>query len=197
MRRARFLPPDRTLLACCAVAALGALLGACAAPAAGPGVSRSLTSDAAAWPGTAPAPRSDIAVSHAKASWLPLAVTEARYVPATAPADRVPLTLQDLKGRTAHELTALLGEPKLRLRDGPAQVWQYAGQGCVLHLYLYQEDGSFRVTYGEVRIDDPQANRQPACVAPKSSPSGGESATAVGPLPTAPLIPTSARIHQD
>ena len=197
MRRARFLPPDRTLLACCAVAALGALLGACAAPAAGPGVSPSLTSDAAAWPGTAPAPRSDIAVSHAKASWLPLSVTEARYVPATAPADRVTLTLERLKGRTAGELAALLGEPKLRLRDGPAQVWQYAGQGCVLHLYLYQEDGSFRVTYGEVRIDDPDGSHTAACIEPKGSPPGGEATAADGHRPAASLIPTSASFHPD
>ena len=195
MRRARFLPPDRTLLACCAVAVLSALLGACAPPAAGPGASLSLASDAAAWPGTAPAQRSDVAVTHAKASWLPLAVTQALYVPATAPADRVTLTLQDLKGRTARELTALLGEPKLRLRDGPAQVWQYAGQGCVLHLYLYQEDGSFRVTYGEVRIDDPDGSHTAACIEPKGSPSGGEATAADGHRPAASLIPTSASFH--
>lgn len=73
-------------------------------------------------------------------------------------------TPEDLKGLAADELAAMLGAPSLLSRDGPAQIWQYAGGGCVLHVFLYDERGTFRVTYAELRVDDREAARPPFCV---------------------------------
>lgn len=81
-----------------------------------------------------------------------------------------PPTLAQLKGLTDAELKAGLGRPTLLRRDGPAQLWQYAGSGCVLHVFLYEDHGTFRVTYAEVRIDDPNVPNPPTCVEWKGRP---------------------------
>lgn len=81
-----------------------------------------------------------------------------------------PPTLARLKGLTAVELKTVLGEPTLLRHDGPAQLWQYAGSGCVLHVFLYEDHGTFRVTYAEVRIDDPAVPNPPTCVEWKGRP---------------------------
>ena len=101
------------------------------------------------------------------------------------------LALDRLKGLSAGELSAALGEPTLLSRDGPAQIWQYAGQGCVLHVFLYQERGSFRVRYSELRIDDPAAGLAPACGEWKEKPPARPVAAPgadVLPPGTAPLM---------
>ena len=49
---------------------------------------------------------------------------------------------------------ALLGRPRLRRVENPAEVWQYAGANCVMDLFLYpSNDGAndHRVTYFEIR----------------------------------------------
>lgn len=81
-----------------------------------------------------------------------------------------PPTLARLKGLTAVELKTALGEPTLLRHDGAAQLWQYAGSGCVLHVFLYQDHGTFRVTYAEVRVDDPGVSNPPTCVEWKGRP---------------------------
>ncbi len=42
-----------------------------------------------------------------------------------------------LVGLAADALVDVLGSPTLKRRDPPAEVWQYAGRACVLHLFLY------------------------------------------------------------
>jgi hypothetical protein len=78
-------------------------------------------------------------------------------------------TLAGLKGLTADELRADLGAPTLLRTDGPTQFWQYAGTGCVLHVFLDQQSGVLRVAHAETRVDDPSAGSPPTCVAWKGS----------------------------
>jgi hypothetical protein len=79
------------------------------------------------------------------------------------PPSRSP-SLASLSGLTAPALRAALGDPVLLHRDGPAQLWQYAGIGCVLHVFLYEDNGAFRVSYAEVRIDNAKLVNPPTCV---------------------------------
>jgi len=82
-----------------------------------------------------------------------------------------------LKGLSEGQLKAALGEPTLLRQDGNAQLWQYAGSGCVLHVFLYDDHGTYRVTYSQVRVDDPEVANPPTCVEWKSTP---RSATTAG-----------------
>ena len=49
------------------------------------------------------------------------------------------------------ELAQELGEPQLRRREAPAEIWQYRGKRCVLDLFLYPEAGTLKVTHIEAR----------------------------------------------
>ncbi|HLI10136.1 MAG TPA: hypothetical protein VKY65_00935 [Alphaproteobacteria bacterium] len=115
-----------------------------------PAAAANTTSQLAALPPAAPAPTA------------PPATESAAAAGAAGP------SLAQLKGLTAGELKRVLGTPTLLRRDGPAQLWQYAGTGCVLHVYLYDDGGTFRVAYSEVRVDDAEIANPPACVAAKA-----------------------------
>ena len=55
-----------------------------------------------------------------------------------------------LIGTDEARLTRLLGEPRLRRREVPAEVWQYAGKSCVLHVFFYRAgSGGYRVVHVE------------------------------------------------
>ncbi len=56
-----------------------------------------------------------------------------------------------LRGFEPKDILATLGKPGLLRRDPPAEVWQYHGVGCIADLFLYQEGGSLRVAYVQVR----------------------------------------------
>lgn len=43
-----------------------------------------------------------------------------------------------LNGMSEFDLVRDLGAPNLRRRDGTAEIWQYLGQECVLHVFLYR-----------------------------------------------------------
>jgi len=83
--------------------------------------------------------------------------------------------------------------------DGPAQLWQYAGSGCVLHVFLYEDNGIFRVSYSEVRIDDPAEAHPPICAEARgkspadSAESPGANAVRPGAAPSVSLVSTGAR----
>lgn len=69
-----------------------------------------------------------------------------------------PPTMADLgadpgrfRGMSAQDLTGLLGEPDFRRREKPAEIWQYYGQGCVLDLFLYDDNAVKRVSHAELR----------------------------------------------
>ena len=55
------------------------------------------------------------------------------------------------KGLTSAEVANLLGAATYRRRETPAEIWQYFGPGCVLDLFLYDENGIQRVSYAELR----------------------------------------------
>ncbi len=55
-------------------------------------------------------------------------------------------------GRGAREIAEFLGEPKLRRRDPPAELWQYRADRCALDLFLYAgRDDTLTVTHAEIR----------------------------------------------
>lgn len=60
---------------------------------------------------------------------------------------------------------SLLGAPHLIRRDGPAEVWQYAADACVLDLFLYAESGDYRVDYFELRPPPGETLPADACYA--------------------------------
>ena len=180
MRRAKLLARKRVLEAWSAIAAMSALLAACVPPANGPGAALAPAppGPGGRLPQLASAPLSaEVAVPHAKTTLALGPLAPALLVPASLPAagarpNAAPtvLALDRLKGLSARELAAALGDPTLLSRDGPAQIWQYAGQGCVLQVFLYQERDSFRVRYAELRIDDAAATLAPACTEWKGKP---------------------------
>src|SRR5690606_38618071 len=61
----------------------------------------------------------------------------------SAPGRRAP----ELVGLTRGQVSRLPGAPSLLRRDAPAEVWQYIGATCVLHVFLYQERDVSRVAY--------------------------------------------------
>ena len=46
-----------------------------------------------------------------------------------------------LKGQTSEALQSLWGEPSLKRKDLGSELWQYAGKGCTLLIYLYPSNG--------------------------------------------------------
>jgi hypothetical protein len=60
----------------------------------------------------------------------------------------------ELIGLERNELQARLGDPALRRRDAPAEIWQYRSSLCVLDLFLYRDGQAVRVTNAEVRPRD-------------------------------------------
>jgi hypothetical protein len=60
-------------------------------------------------------------------------------------------TAEALVGLSAADLTAVIGSPRWRRRESPAEVWQYQGASCVLDVFLYEEGGAPRVVYAEAR----------------------------------------------
>ena len=70
--------------------------------------------------------------------------------------------LRELIGLERQQLQARLGDPALRRRDAPAEIWQYRSTDCVLDLFLYRSAGRYRVAYAEVH------DRGAAAVSPSS-----------------------------
>ena len=61
----------------------------------------------------------------------------------------------ELVGMTAQQLGGLLGQPRYLRRESPAQVWQYSDRRCILDIFLYPEQGEYRVVHVETR--DPRS----------------------------------------
>ena len=91
----------------------------------------------------------------------------------TVPADPatmsgpIPMATDELIGLTPVELRQLLGEPTLMRQDPPAQIWQYAADICVMHVFLYLPDdgGQRRVTYVSPRMRDGGEDNPGQCMA--------------------------------
>jgi len=122
------------------------LLAACAAPARAP---------------TAPAPppvaapvTAPVAAVVSPPPATPPPATTAPPVPdepdlAAIPAP--PPRSRDLIGLDATEVALRLGPPALKWREPPAEVWQYPGPACVLHVFLYGEPGAATVRHVAAR----------------------------------------------
>ena len=80
------------------------------------------------------------AVSAAAASVAPPKVARAPIVP-----------LARFPGLSDGQVTGMLGTPQFRRQDASAELWQYRGDGCELHLFLYREKDGLRVRHAEVR----------------------------------------------
>ncbi len=63
----------------------------------------------------------------------------------------LPDDLARLRGMDAAAVRAALGEPTLLRRDIGARVWQYFGRDCVLDVFLYPDDGVWRVLHHHLR----------------------------------------------
>lgn len=90
----------------------------------------------------------------------PAAAPEVAAVPRPAPAAPArhgkgpkPEQIVDHPGRAVR---ALLGAPDLQRREPPAEVWQYAGEACVLDITFYpaKDGGAARAAYLESRAID-------------------------------------------
>ncbi len=72
----------------------------------------------------------------------------AERVAAIPPAAEQPGELIGLTGRV---LSNRLGRPDFVQRDGPAEIWRYAGTECFLDVFLYLKSGDLQVAHYEVR----------------------------------------------
>ncbi len=59
--------------------------------------------------------------------------------------------LVQLVGLQGPELALLLGLPTLKRQEPPAEVWQYVGRSCALHVFFYLDpaQGGYRVVHVE------------------------------------------------
>lgn len=62
-----------------------------------------------------------------------------------------------LVGLGKADLQKRLGTPQLIRRDGPAEVWQYVADACILDLFLYEDGARHRVDYLELRTQPEDA----------------------------------------
>lgn len=93
-------------------------------------------------------------------------LSDVPYVPET-PGVREDRSIDpdELLGLKAGAIEAKLGTPALLRRDGPAQIWQYRGSGCIVDVFLYrtaaQDD---EVTYVDLRGPKAEAGQGPVCL---------------------------------
>jgi len=61
--------------------------------------------------------------------------------------------LSTLSGMTPVQVIGLLGPPRFKRRDNPAQIWQYRNKACALDLFLYQAGNgtNYKVRHFETR----------------------------------------------
>jgi hypothetical protein len=87
--------------------------------------------------------------------------------PPAAAAPRPLAGLEAVMGRNARVLVALLGDPGLDVREGPARKLQFLGPACVLDAYLYPPRGGGEpvVTHVDARMPDGRDIDRASCVA--------------------------------
>ena len=116
-------------------------------------------------PAQSSAPWTDTGMAHAaeaapQNSGLPqtnsvsAAESGASRAPIAEKAAAIPPTAEqpaELIGITGRVLSERLGRPDFVQRDGPAEIWRYAGTDCFLDVFLYQKSGDLQVAHYEVR----------------------------------------------
>jgi len=91
------------------------------------------------------------------ASSLALLVAACASTPAPKPAAVVQPAVRpsgSLVGMDVHDLGRRFGQPAFQVQEGPGTKLQWAGDGCVLDVFLYPPEsgsGSARVTYADAR----------------------------------------------
>jgi len=90
----------------------------------------------------------------------------ASVAPAPAPEPRPPVPAS-LAGLDEGQLSGLLGPPRFKRRDDPAQIWQYRNDVCAIDVFLYKtgKDGPFTVLHVETRGRDKKPVAHQDCLA--------------------------------
>ena len=70
-----------------------------------------------------------------------------------------------LLGQSTVQVEALLGEPRLVRRDGPAEIWQYRATNCILDVFLYEGGPARTVRHVELRGPGTAMPERRACFA--------------------------------
>ena len=87
-------------------------------------------------------------------------------LPPAAPKRQYP-ALSTLAGMTPDQVIGLLGPPRFKRRDNPAEIWQYRNKACALDLFLYRTGTgtAYRVRHFETRMRGPEKITAKACFA--------------------------------
>jgi hypothetical protein len=59
--------------------------------------------------------------------------------------------LDQMRGLTDGQITEMMGRPQFLRHDSAVELWQYRGDSCVLHLFLYRDNDALRVRHAELR----------------------------------------------
>ncbi|MBI1985461.1 MAG: hypothetical protein HYS64_02050 [Rhodospirillales bacterium] len=104
------------------------------------------------------------ATQAAATTLAPAAVSTETMTAAPAPERRYPEPAS-LAGLDEGQLSGLLGQPRFKRRDDPAQIWQYRNDACALDVFLYKtgKDGPFTVLHFETRGRDKKPVDQKDC----------------------------------
>ncbi len=116
------------------------------------GLMASLTLAACGGVPRGPAMSDAAAVGQATAQGVAMATpAAARTAERPEPARRALVPVAELRGMTSEQVSQLLGTPQFQRNEAPVEFWQYRGDGCVLHVFLYRGHQGLRVQYAEVR----------------------------------------------
>lgn len=96
---------------------------------------------------------------------VPTGTVAQQQLALAAPTTPATIDPKDLRGLARADVAALLGEPDLDRREANAEALLYSGGGCVLHVFLYpQQGGAFRVDYAELGPDNRDKTADAACL---------------------------------
>lgn len=117
-------------------------------------------------------PPSDSSVSDRPAPVFDKPVSDTPAPTAALPPVKVPappsLPPEKLIGLDHVAITDLLGPPKFRRADAPAELWRYRAGRCILDLFLYPPKGvpggTLSVTHIEARLRDGSPSPAPRCL---------------------------------
>ncbi|MFC3125047.1 hypothetical protein ACFOD4_08240 [Pseudoroseomonas globiformis] len=115
-----------------------------------------------------------------------LAGMEPTSAPAMPRLQQTPLTVSQLLGQSPDALRRYLGEPRLRRREGAAQIWLYQTTFCHLDVVLDRDDAPqspLRVSYAAARASGTERQTEASCLeelhrgvialSPEAVPAGG------------------------
>ncbi|HEV7455673.1 MAG TPA: hypothetical protein VGN96_02770 [Roseococcus sp.] len=107
-------------------------------------------------------------------------------MPSQAPAatpGRGPGAVRELLGASPASVIGRLGAPRLRRREGDAEVWLYSAGGCQLDLMFYSSPQGLRVTHAQARASGVGQRTEAACLRDITSQGVGQGQRAALPGP--------------